>query len=131
MPAKAFNYKSLVRGALRRIWMWSPARREAIRNARVAPGILECRGCGLRMKENPKKPIKKDYQVDHLVPASEPAALIHNWDDFIIRLFECPVSELRVLCKGCHDVKTKTENQTRRARPSVKRKRRRASRNAR
>lgn len=84
-------------------------RKEAIRNARKAKGYVGCQMCGVLMKENAKI---KDYQVDHIEPASEPAALIRSWDSFFERLF-CPATGLWVLCKGCHDVKTKAENEER------------------
>lgn len=111
--ARKFNYKSYIRSALRRIWLWHPVRAEAIRNARVAPGTVACRKCGVRMKENPPKGIKKDYDVDHIVPASESAAAITSWDDFIRRLLEVTANDVRVLCKGCHSEKTKKENEDR------------------
>lgn len=110
--AKKFSHKSLIRSAIRKIWMWSPMRREAIKNARVAPGTVACALCERRMKENPKAPTKKEYQVDHIVPASEPAALIHDWNDFVDRMF-VPASEHRVLCIECHQEKTDQENSKR------------------
>jgi 5-methylcytosine-specific restriction endonuclease McrA len=105
--------------------MWSPMRREAIRNARVAPGTLECANCGLRMKENPKD-TDKEYAVDHVVPASEPAALIHSWDDFYERLMVPANPGLQVLCDSCHLIKTRAENAVRATRVKKKSKPRRA-----
>jgi 5-methylcytosine-specific restriction endonuclease McrA len=110
MKTKKFNYKSYIRSALRRIWLWHPERAQTIRNARVAPGKVACRQCGIRMVETPPKGVKKEYEVDHIVPASEPASQIVSWDDYIKRLLEVTVKDLRVLCKGCHGKKTKTEN---------------------
>jgi 5-methylcytosine-specific restriction endonuclease McrA len=113
MKTKKFNYKSYIRSALRRIWLWHPERAQTIRNARVAPGKVACRQCGIRMVETPPKGVKKEYEVDHIVPASEPASQIVSWDDYIKRLLEVTVKDLRVLCKGCHGKKTKTENENR------------------
>lgn len=116
---KPFNYKSLLRSAARRIDLWSPMRKEAIRNARVAKGIVGCAECRVRMKEYAPE---KEYQVDHTVPASEPAALIHDWNDFFARLF-VSASGRRVLCKPCHQAKTNDENKVRRNKPRAKRRR--------
>lgn len=110
--AKAFNYKSMIRSAARKIWMWSPERRLAIKNARVYPGHVGCAYCKKVMKENPKKPLKKAYRVDHIIPASEPAALIHDWNDFFVRMF-VPASEQQVLCLECHALKTNDETKVR------------------
>ena len=90
-------------------------RRDAIRNARVSPGVVKCEECNKRMKENVKP---KPYEVDHIVPASEPSAKIKSWDNFFTRLF-VPASGLRVLCKPCHGSKTRSENEVRR-RPKFK-----------
>jgi len=92
-------------------------RRDAIRNARVRPGILECDNCDLQMRENAKP---KLFDVDHCNPASEASSAITSWDDWIARLF-CPASELQVLCKVCHKTKTLSENVKRKKR--VRRKR--------
>ncbi len=115
MP-KPFNWKSYLRSAARKIWLWSPKRREAIKLARVAKGIVTCAKCQVRMRENVKPVL---FQVDHTIPASETASEIKSWDSWLNRLFECSVTDLRVLCRGCHDEKTKSENQERRNRKSL------------
>lgn len=104
-----FNYKPLIRSAARRIWLWSPMHRDAIKNALVRQGVVGCAECKLEMKRY-EKPCP--YQVDHIVPASEPSASILSFDDFFKRLF-VPASEHTVLCKPCHAIKTKSENQLR------------------
>jgi 5-methylcytosine-specific restriction endonuclease McrA len=116
---KLFNWRAMIRSHARRIWMWSPMRREAIRNARIPAkkGYVICAECGRHMKENAKP---KEYDVDHIIPASEPSAEIHSFDDFFKRLY-VPASEQRVLCKPCHAVKTSKENQTRRRKTKLKR----------
>lgn len=110
---KTFNWRSQVRGAARRIWMWSPARREAIRSARIAPNTVQCASCKSRMVENPKDGANKQWQVDHTEPASEAAKKIHDWNDWFERLF-CPPDGMKILCVECHDKKTKRENKVRR-----------------
>lgn len=103
----------MVRSAARRIWMWSPARKQAIANARV-PGMkpyhVKCASCGIKMRESVSP---KPFAVDHKIPASEPAAQIKSWDDFFERLFDCPPSNLQILCLECHDTKTREENAAR------------------
>lgn len=50
----------------------------------------------------------KDVQVDHKKPIVSPSKGFTSWDDFINALF-CPKKNLQVLCKPCHDIKTKKE----------------------
>lgn len=111
MRHKVFNYRPLIRSAARKIWMWSPMRKEAIANARLPgrPYRVGCAICGMAMRESVKPPL---FAVDHIVPASEPSALIHNWNNFFDRLF-VPASENQVLCHPCHNSKTARENASR------------------
>lgn len=51
-------------------------------------------------------------QVDHKKPVVDPKVGFVDWDTFISRLF-CPVTGLQVLCKSCHDKKTKREREMR------------------
>jgi 5-methylcytosine-specific restriction endonuclease McrA len=117
---KSFNYKSLIRSAARKIWMWSPMRREAIVKARVSgtPYKVKCATCSVTMRESVKPSL---FAVDHIVPASEPANSILSFDDFFERLFQ-PASALQVLCNACHTKKTADENMSRTRRP-IRRKR--------
>lgn len=47
-------------------------------------------------------------QVDHIVPVVATNSGFTSWDDYIDRLF-CEKTNLQVLCKPCHKVKTKEE----------------------
>lgn len=109
---KPYNFNSLIRSAARRIWMWSPMRKEAIRNARLpgSPYRVGCTKCGVAMRESVKPPL---FAVDHIIPASEPAALIHSWDDFFKRLNVSAESGLQILCHPCHAIKTEAEKAVR------------------
>ena len=54
---------------------------------------------------------QKDVSVDHIIPAGR----LNDYDDlpaFVKRLF-CETDGLQVLCKKCHDKKTKQETATR------------------
>lgn len=51
--------------------------------------------------------------VDHIEPVVDTSGFT-SWDSVISRLF-CSVEGLQVLCKECHKVKTKQENEERKA----------------
>ena len=55
----------------------------------------------------------KSVVVDHIEPVV-PVSGFSTWDEVISRMF-CPVSGLQVLCKEDHKIKTKEENDLRRA----------------
>ncbi len=46
--------------------------------------------------------------VDHIKPIINPAIGFVTWDDVIYNMF-CEADNLQVLCKPCHDKKTKEE----------------------
>jgi 5-methylcytosine-specific restriction endonuclease McrA len=54
-----------------------------------------------------------EVNVDHIYPVVSPDEGFTTWDKFISNLF-CPKEDLQVLCKTCHDAKTKEENKQRR-----------------
>jgi len=47
-------------------------------------------------------------QVDHKKPVVDPKIGFVDWNTFIDRLY-CSISNLQVLCKGCHKKKTNAE----------------------
>lgn len=49
-----------------------------------------------------------EVQVDHMEPVVDLDKGFSTWDEFIYRLY-CDTSNLQVLCKTCHLVKTKEE----------------------
>lgn len=81
-------------------------RREAIRLARVSPGVVQCHICKTKIKENEKP---KLFDVDHARPAADPIKSKASWDEWIDGLF-CSAEGLRILCKPCHKEKTAREN---------------------
>jgi 5-methylcytosine-specific restriction endonuclease McrA len=98
-------------------------RKEAIVNARIEgtrPYRLKCAKCGKQMLENTPE---KEYRVDHIIPASEPASQVKSWDDFFRRLNVPAKTGLQVLCDPCHDVKTRSENAVRRSTAKTRSKR--------
>lgn len=86
------NRKSLIISALRKIWLWSPERKQALTNAKARKNY-RCNHCH---KLFPKKGV----QVDHIIPIGT----FIDWNTYIERLF-CPITNLQVLCKTCHKSK--------------------------
>ena len=89
-----------IKGALRKVWYWSPARREALKKAKKG-NAYKCAACG---------EYKVKVQVDHLFPVSDINGW-DSWDNYINRLF---CGELQVLCILCHKNKSVSENAIRR-----------------
>ena len=52
--------------------------------------------------------VSKDVQVDHKKPVVCPKKGFVDWETYIDRLF-CEASNLQILCRPCHAVKTKEE----------------------
>lgn len=98
---------SSARAAMRR---WPP-KWQALKNASV--GKMENKATG-RQAEHYKCAgcerlfLARDVQVDHITPVVEPAVGFVDWETYFDRLF-CEVDNLQVLCKKCHNKKTKEE----------------------
>lgn len=99
---KKFNYKSKVIAACRRLWLYSPVRREVQNRAKTSDGYYRCEKCrGLADK----------VQIDHIAPAV-PLTGWDNWDGFITRLF-IESDQMQAICERCHNKKTLVEQKTR------------------
>jgi 5-methylcytosine-specific restriction endonuclease McrA len=111
--------EKLIRSALRVAWMRWPGKKPVFAAAcreefpRNLDGSLRkkpfkfykcavCRSWKFKMKE---------VQVDHIVPVG--SFKLKHINTYVNRLF-CDLSNLQVICKKCHKVKTKAENATRR-----------------
>lgn len=79
-----------IRSALRRLWLYSNERREALRRAKIGTGLYLCSRCTKMHKAG-------NVQVDHITPVGK----FINWDAYVNSLF-CEIGNLRVLCKDCH-----------------------------
>lgn len=108
--------QSFIKSALRSGSQRWPPRYEALNEAKRGKSINESTG---RLAEhyecancNGLFPAKL-VVVDHIEPVV-PISGFNTWDEVISRMF-CPVSGLQVLCKPCHKIKTKEENDLRRA----------------
>lgn len=52
---------------------------------------------------------KEEVDIDHIKPIVSLKDGFNDWNDYINSLF-CPVEGFQILCKTCHDVKTKIED---------------------
>ncbi len=82
--------------------------------AKVRYGVYKCNDCKEEIK--PKVLINgKKYDnvlVDHIEPIVDPYKGFEGYDIYIPRMF-CEIDNLQVLCKSCHDAKSKIENEIR------------------
>jgi hypothetical protein len=98
------RFNSFIKGALRSATKrWGPINR-ARKEARLERGVYKCVGYKRRWH---KVQWKDGVCVDHIDPVIGPDGF-ENWDKVIKRMF-VEVEALQVLCKECHDKKTKDE----------------------
>ncbi len=97
--------------AIRKIWRWSPARRDCIKNAK------ECYVCGKAFKQQPKglwkdrkkrKEWRKMYapQADHVIGVGPAPKDWNGWDVYLKRMFG---HKLLPICRVDHLAKNKRE----------------------
>ena len=102
--------ESRIKASLRSIWMmYSKDRKLARENAKVSRGIYHCSSCKERIR--PKRNCVNNIFIDHIDPIV-PVDREIDIKEWIDRLF-CGVENLQLLCKSCHDLKTKRENNLR------------------
>lgn len=104
---------------------WSFIRSGLRQKSRWWKPISECKLNAKRAYKGPNKRQKFEYQckscqkwfpdkqinVDHTVPVGA-LNCAEDLPGFVNRLF-CEVDNLQILCSGCHDIKTKQENENR------------------
>lgn len=107
MSDSAFH--SYIKSILRKASMRWPPLNAVKTKARRSRGIYECANCHELVPAtiNEKGKRIKNVLVDHIEPIV-PVTGFDNWDSVIQRLF-CSEANLQVLCKKCHDNKTKEE----------------------
>lgn len=98
--------KKLIIRAARRIWLWGPQRRNALKDAKRGKTYL-CAKCTRNF-------LIDEVTVDHVAPAVAVDALEWSWDKYFERMFVLAAKGLQVLCKLCHKEKTGAENLERR-----------------
>ncbi len=91
--------KGLLICYIRRIFLYSPLRKEAKAKAKVGKYEYTCAKC--------KKNFEK-VMVDHIDPVVDPKVGFVDWNTYIERMF-CDSSNIQVLCRECHAKKTKAE----------------------
>ena len=114
------RFKSFIVGGLRSISMRWPPKNKVYLSARRARGVYECNGYEREAHEVavslPPKPGNKrrinNVLVDHIEPVVSPSIGWVDFNTFIARLF-CEEDGYQVLCKECHDAKTKDEREER------------------
>ena len=84
---------------------WAPAR-DCLTKARIARGIYKCQMCSKIVNS-------KEIKIDHINPVI-PIEGFKVWDEVVERLF-CEEDGYQAICKDCHDLKTKKENDQRKA----------------
>jgi 5-methylcytosine-specific restriction endonuclease McrA len=95
---KVFNVESHVKSHLRISFVKSALRNDCIKNARVCRGQYKCNLCGFSFKIN-------QIDVDHVIPIGK----FFDFNSFVSKLF-CDQTNLQVLCKKCHKLKTWPNN---------------------
>jgi hypothetical protein len=101
--------KSALRGA-----RW-PQKYEAVKTAYVRDGINPRTGrkCKLHRCAHCEGLFPQNgVQADHIIPVVGPEGF-QSWDVYIERLY-CEASGFQILCKNCHQVVTKKEQEERR-----------------
>lgn len=113
--AKKWTLRSKLIPMLRRLFFYSPLRREALKGAKVPnKNKYKCKKCK-------KLFILNQVTVDHIKPIIDrnegfPTTtrliyyleVVDDWTSYVHNLF-CGLDNLQVLCKKCHDRKTKDE----------------------
>lgn len=105
------RFKNWIISLLRRGTMRWPPKNECLKNAKTKRKKNSKTG---RLAQHYKcNKCKKDFpltqvSVDHKSPVVDPKTGFINFDVYIERMF-CSLKGLQVLCKLCHDNKTKRE----------------------
>ena len=92
-----------LRSLLRELWSKSPYREQALKKARqpTKPATYLCAKCGEKFGLG-------EVEVDHIkeLPTNNYTDInAIDWNAYVAGLF-CPDTNLQVLCKRCHAVKT-------------------------
>lgn len=106
--------KTRLRSAIRRVWMFSSLRREALALARIERGKYKCDKCS-------KIVGPKEIEINHKINATPLHGLETeaDWGFFIWNLLFIPLERLEALCKECHLLHT---NESRAKSKEVKKK---------
>lgn len=100
--AKKFNSKTRIVSAIRKIWLYSPNRREVVSRSKVGENY-RCERC---------RKLCDKVQIDHDPPAV-PLTGWAGYDIFIERMFVDPKVGLKALCIDCHSSITTAQKEIR------------------
>ena len=101
--SKTWNLKSKLIPAIRKIWLYSPLRKEVLTNAKV-DGKFRCNIC---------KDLFEKVHVDHIKPiVSLKEGFTDDWNEYIRNTF-CDIRNLQAICEQCHSAKSMTERELR------------------
>lgn len=95
-----YNLKSRITSALRKVWLFSPMRREAVKRGKANGN--KCELCGDKVEK---------LQVDHHVPCANVKGP-DGWGPYIDRMM-VPSEQLVNLCEPCHKAKTAIQREQR------------------
>lgn len=117
--------------ATRRLTFAYSPRNVAKNKQKKGPATYECEGCQIwtyegkkdieaivdKLEETPTNElVKGKIAIDHIEPVIPIEGFKNtswDWNEYYDRMF-CPEEGFQVLCKTCHDAKTKEENAQRR-----------------
>lgn len=128
---EATKFKGKIIAALRKLTYTNPERKRAFDKAKVDSATHECQMCGIFCyggtseknyqamceKHAHKKVIKEKAVADHIEPVLPLEGFPNkewDWDVYINRMHFCGEENYQIICKNCHDKKTKQENEERR-----------------
>lgn len=110
------RFHSFVKGGLRSASQRWPPKYSVLNEACTGQKInhntgrlakhYRCSNCGFDFPQ-------KQVEVDHVVPVIGPEGFV-SWDMVVERMF-CEKDKLAVLCKPCHKIKSKQENEERKS----------------
>jgi 5-methylcytosine-specific restriction endonuclease McrA len=103
------KWKSFIKNQLRSATRkWAPIS-DCLKDARVERGLYLCSECKEHVPTTVKNGARrtKNVLVDHIEPIVPVTGWV-SWDSCIERMF-CEVDNLQLLCKACHDIKSKEE----------------------
>lgn len=100
------RFKSFLMSALRQQSRYWFPKKQCLTRAKVGRGKYQCASC-------PAIVGPKEIKADHITPVI-PIEGFDNWSEVIKRIF-CGADGYQALCKKCHDIKTKKENDQRKS----------------
>ncbi len=96
---KVYNLRSRLTSAIRKVWLYSPMRRDVLKAAKE-----DGNKCKICRKSHDK------LEVDHVKPTVKLSGWDGDWTYYITTMFE---GEMVALCSNCHCAKTTTQREIR------------------